>query len=189
MEPLSTLVLVAAFFAPIPLTKRPDWDVEVLKKSEVMQFLPTTNELVFAPVVKTEDIVMPTSIGIVLDRRDLLVSKVNSFKKLEAGWDGSGSVPPADRSYEAALKFIDLLPGGIPVPSPMLSSDGHVGFYWDLEGGFADLNFEYNGAASFFSRTKYGVEFFAEELWIEDFSRQWFFDMLGEMAAPTQVAA
>lgn len=187
MEPLSTLVLVAAFLAPVPLTKRPDWDFGSLDSR--VDSGPTTNELVMAPTVITDDVVMPTSASSVSDRRVYLAQKVREFQALTDGWDGVGSVAALRNSIEASVSFIDCLPGGIPLPNAMVAATGEVGFYWDLDGGFADINFEGNGSASFFSRDRSGVEYFAEGLTQETFSRRWFFEVLGELASPSKLAA
>ena len=190
MEPLSTLVLVAAFLAPVPLTKRPDWNFAGTRFSDSSgDGVATTNDLVLAPTVITEDVVMPPSAGAVSDRRVYLLQKVREFQGFSDGWDGVGSVAPMTNSAEASIKFIYCLPGGIPLPKAMVAATGEVGFYWDLEGGYADISFEGNCSASFFSRDRRGAEYFVEGLTQDTFSRAWFFEVLGKLASPSKFAA
>jgi len=122
MEPLSTLVLVAAFLAPVPLTKRPDWVVdERVSRHSTGATGTNTNELVSAPMVATESILMPPSPSMVSDRRVLLAQEIQTYKFLKNGWDGEGSVAALPESMAAALRFVDQLPGGLPLPGAMLS--------------------------------------------------------------------
>lgn len=119
-----------------------------------------------------------------LDPVDFLRAKANEFALLEDGWDGDTSVAPSQASVAAALGFIDRLPGGLPLPGIMVSSQGEIGFYWDLNGGYADISFSSAGEGSFFSRTPMGQEEFFDELAVASLDRKWFFDRLGAMAAP-----
>lgn len=189
MEPLSTLALVAAFLAPVPLTRRPDWVVGS-RASKVPELIVESDarELSAPSTVATDSILMPSLPRIFSDHRELLAREVKTYAFLEDGWDGEGSARPTEYSTLEALRFIDRLPGGLPPPHAMVSSAGELGFYWDLEGGYADISFAADGSASFFSRTHSGQEFFQEALNSDNFSREWFFQVLGVMAAP-QVAA
>lgn len=190
MEPLSTLVLVAAFLAPVPLTKRPDWVVDSCVSNQSVGVVGTnTNQLVSAPMVETESILMSPPLSMVLDRRVLLAQEIQTYKFLKNGWDGKGSVSAFPESMAAAMQFVEQLPGGLPLPGAMLSSSGEVGFYWDIQGGYADLSFASDGLGSFFSRTHEGQEYFQEALAVESLTREWFFHVLGAMTAPKMEAA
>ena len=189
MEPLSTLALVAAFLAPIPLTKRPDWTSECnLLVASLTSPLETTS-IVSKVAVETDLIVKPTTAAIYFDKRELLIAEVEAYKELRAGWDGEGSCSTTHASVDTAKAFIGSYPGGLPLPTPMLSSSGEVGFYWDLEQGYADISFEPDGAASFFSRTHSGNELFQPGLNQASFRRAWYFEVLGALAASTSIAA
>lgn len=185
MEPLTTMALVAAFLAPVPLTRRPDWSLgSHVIKHPISTVGLNTNDLLIAPQVPTEFILMSASQNLSLDRRDLLTKEINAYESLKDGWDGGGSSHASSASVSAALQFVSRLPGGLPLPGAMMSSVGEVGFYWDFEGGYADISFSSDGAASFFSRTHEGQEYFQESLVVEAFTRDWFFQVLGAMAAP-----
>lgn len=190
MDPISTLVLVASFLAPVPLTKRPEW-AEKVCLSDYSQGASTTNTtvLISASTVSTASILMEPSSSPILDRRVLLAHEIQSYKFLKDGWDGSGGVSAFQKSMDAALYFVEKIPGGLPLPGAMLSSSGEVGFFWDVESGYADINFAPDGSASFFSRTHSGQEYFQESLAGDSFTREWFFQVLGAVSAPKTKAA
>ena len=185
MEPLTTLALVAAFIAPVPLTRRPDWIVD----RQVRHFINSTTELVSATSAPTESILMAIPQDTLMDGRMRLTQEIKAYQTLVEGWDGEGSVQAASESVAFAMYFIGQLPGGLPLPHTMLSSSGEVGCYWDGESGYADISFSPDGTASFFSRTSSGEEHFAESLPREIFVRNWFFDRLGPITAPKLDAA
>jgi len=190
MEPLTTLALVAAFLAPVPLTRRPDWASEARAAGERPITESTdTNKIVSATPVITDSILMPNSSPVYLDRRELLAQELRAYEMLQAGWDGEASIKPSAESIAAALTFLERFPGGLPLPSPMMSSVGEAGLYWDMQGGYADISFAADQSFSFFSRTHTGVEVFQDALRTEQLDRDWFFHVLGEMASPQIQAA
>ena len=123
------------------------------------------------------------------DLADALRTKALMYSEFEDGWDGEGSVAATGTCGDAALAFIDSLPGGLPLPGIMMSFSGEIGFYWDLSGGYADISFAKDGVGSFFSRSSQAQEVFIEELKQGQFTRDWFFGQLGAMAAPVLQAA
>ena len=193
MEPLTTLMLVCAILAPIPLTNRPEWATPVNSKIKSALIDPDVHTTFYEPTTEfssaTDSILMRAPPNIFVDRRDLLASEVKAYNFLTVGWDGSESVPPSMSSMDSALTFIKKLPGGLPLPRPMISSIGEVGFYWDMDGGFADISFTNDGKASFFSRSTIGIEEFNEDMLIQAFTRDWFFSALGELSSPQTLAA
>lgn len=193
MEPLTTLMLVCAILAPTPLTNRPEWATSDHSKIKSVLTSPDVHTTFYEPTTAflsaTDSILMRAPSNIFVDRRDLLASEVKVYKSLTMGWDGSESVPPSVSSIDSALTFITKLPGGLPLPRPMISSIGEVGFYWDMDGGFADISFTNDGKASFFSRSTLGIEEFHEDMHIQTFTRDWFFLALGELSSPQTLAA
>jgi hypothetical protein len=186
MEPLSTLALVAAFLVPVPLTKRPDWN----EQPKAINVFSDPTDVLVSPSAETltASLLVPIQPA-VWDRSDFLVGEVQTYRDLKDGWDGKGSKAVTQKSFDAALQFIRCLPGGLPLPKAMVSSVGEVGFYWDLPEGFADISFGPDGVASFFSRHSNGHESFFDDLETDVFTRTWFFDVLGAMAAPLHKAA
>ena len=189
MEPLSTLALVAAFLAPVPLTRRPDFSAGYSGESRHVFIGEATETVVSVEAGATESLVLVPGAQKVVDRVDQLRRELQLYQGLSDGWDGEGSLQPHHTSIDAAQRFVGMLPSGLPLPRPMLSNAGEVGFYWDLTGGFADISFDANGLASFFSRTHVGVELYRDGIRSEVFTRDWFFQLLGEMAAPAKMAA
>ena len=124
-----------------------------------------------------------------VDPTDLLRDEVLKFASLTAGWDGSGSMAASEQSRNAALAFLDCIPKGLPIPGAMMSQDGEIEFFWDLPHGYADITFEPTGLASFFSRSSNSTEEFIEALNESAFTRAWFFERLGALAAPVALAA
>jgi len=123
------------------------------------------------------------------DLRELINAQLDQYKGYSAGWDGSGSLGPSAESLTAARQFLAAFAGGLPLPVPMLSPSGEVGFYWDERGGYADISFDQGGSGSFFSRTEGGDEIYEEGLTSQRFTRDWLFAHLGEICAPQALAA
>jgi hypothetical protein len=123
------------------------------------------------------------------DPLEALRDEAIRYASLSDGWDGPSSIAVSVASRNSALAFIDVLPPGLPLPKIMVSPEGEIGFYWDLGGGYADISFSENGRGSFFSRTTSSQEEYLEDLAEGSFSRDWFYQRLGEMAAPSLKAA
>lgn len=188
MEPLTTLALVAAFIAPVPATRRPEWTSATRALESTGPALDTDRPLL-AMAASTEWILLPPASTIRPDRKVALSAEIDSYQRLRDGWNEEGSVAPTELSGAAAIRFIDSFPAGLPLPRPMVSSKGHLGFFWDLENGYADLSFDSEGVGSFFSRSKDGTEQYFADLAQAAMTRQWFFEMLGELSAPAVEAA
>ena len=79
---------------------------------------------------------------------------LKDYSLLDDGWDGPESKAASVQAIGMALQFVDKLPSGIPLPKPMLSSDGEVGLYWDVEAIYADVGFEEDDRLSIFVRDR-----------------------------------
>lgn len=189
MDPLSTFALVAAFLAPVPLTRRPDWNANknVIQDHALNQGSSTTY-ISFENASETS-ILLPSVKSNYLDLGQALKQQIQIYAQQTDEWDGPGSVAPSPASSSAAMSFIDLVPGGLPLPTPMMTPKGEVGFYWDFQHGYADVSFAWDGLGSFFSRTKAGEEHYSENLSTHQFTRQWFFDAIGALSSPSAIAA
>jgi hypothetical protein len=186
MEPLSTLALVAAFLAPAPLTRRPDWS----EQPSAIHFHSDPTDVLVVPAagVETEAVVNHAP-SVAFDKSDYLLREVDTYKALKAGWDGEGSKAVSELSMQTAVNFVKLLPGGLPLPGAMVSSEGEIGFYWDLPQGFAEIRFDDAGMGTFFSHHSAGSETYIQDMKAEVFTRSWFFESLGALASPNQKAA
>ena len=85
---------------------------------------------------------------------DLLKMDLKGYSLLDDGWDGPESKAASAQAIGMALQFVDKLPSGIPLPKPMLSSNGKVGLYWDVEAIYADVGFEEDDRLSIFVRDR-----------------------------------
>ena len=192
MEPVSTLIIAVALLAPAAPTRRLIWDessktepksLRVEKKYTSRPLLPGAIAPSTSHILYTPD-VMPT-----LSVREQLKRETKSYSTLKSGWDGTDSLPPSVLSMEIALHLIDALPARLPLPRPMLSSNGELGLYWDLHGGYAELSVETDGQISFFSRDAAGLEHFDENLARISCSQSWFWGAIKHLDTPLQAAA
>jgi hypothetical protein len=115
-----------------------------------------------------------------LDKLAALNIELLLYSSFKDGWDGSQSRAPADADINDAQTLLSRLPSGIPIPKPMLSSNGKVGLYWDTDKLFADIAFDGGGKFSLFSRSKTDAphELFSEGLEIGGMSSNWLSDNL-----------
>lgn len=184
-DPIST-VLAAALFAPAIQTGARY--SESAYQARLGTTAPGTDRPVLAQTPTTSKLYEART-SHVLDLREALLRQLDNYASYPAGWDGPGSNAPTAASIEAAKVFLSAYPGGLKLPVPMLSPTGDVGFYWSGESGYADINFDADGVASFFSRSLDGVEHFVEGINARQLSRDWFFEALGEVCSPTAMAA
>ena len=70
-----------------------------------------------------------------------IAGELRSWGLLQQNWDQEGAEAPSSESISSAINFLYAMPASIPMPEPMLSPNGHSGFFWDLDGLYADLEF------------------------------------------------
>lgn len=110
-------------------------------------------------IMSTESMVMPTASSsftandCVTNKLDHLRDELFSYKSFSTGWDGDESVPPDLEHIVAAASLIDVLPAGVPLPKPMLSSNGEIGLYWKDKRWLADAVIEDKNHFSLFIRS------------------------------------
>jgi hypothetical protein len=184
LDPIST-ILAAALLAPIPPSTNRLW--EDRQRSNRSSPSDTDKPLVASSPATSQ--IYKSGSPLVVDIKEQLFEVVDVYSRLPAGWDGPRSVTPSPASVDAARSFVAALPGGIPVPTPMVTASGEVGFYWDLQGGYADISFGSDGFGSFFARDSDGAEVFIPDLNVRHMDRKWFFDKIGGIAVPPRVAA
>ena len=97
-------------------------------------------------------------------KRALLQRLIEQFAAIHDGWNGEGSVAPNAAAVNAARTFLDSIPPGIALPTPMMTELGEMEFYWSLPTGYADISFDAEGTGSLFVRDQDGNEYFAESL-------------------------
>ena len=87
------------------------------------------------------------------DDRAFLIHELQQYAFLENGWDGdvNDQAPSADAINEA-IAFVENLPPFVPLPEPMVSSDGEAGLYWNDGHVYLDVGFRGNGKCVFFGK-------------------------------------
>lgn len=186
-DPVSA-VLAAALYAPIAMTSLKQWGATGVPRPSISD-MQTTERTIDDPNVKTEELVEPVQVGGAMDRLSSVLLELASYQDLTPGWDGPHSQGPTQASVDAAKNFVSKIPAGLPLPIPMISPTGEVGVYWDEISGYADVSFDRDGVASFFARLNDGTERFSDGLAVSSLNRAWYFAELGEIAAPTALAA
>lgn len=186
MEPVSTFILAATFLAVTPITRRPEWDIskhlpeaELSVGSTTTFLLPMNAGGIFHPV--TELRTDPSTPFQLLSLRELLKREVLAYSECNEGWNGPGTCAPTRNAIDSANRFVDAIPARLPLPRPMLSTTGEIGFYWDLEKGYAETSFDNDGVITFFSRTLEGEERYIEDIVINQINTNWFWETIGTM--------
>ena len=95
-------------------------------------------------------------------KRALLQRLIEQFAAIHDGWNGAGSVAPRAASVNAARTFLESIPPGVALPTPMITELGEMEFYWSLPTGYADISFDAEGIGSLFIRSMGSDEFFEE---------------------------
>lgn len=189
MEPISTLVLAAAFLVTAPATRLNIWEApargsEKSRISRTKYILPTVESVQTDEYAQVLNIDSP-----VICPREMLKVEVNAYSSLRDGWNGLHTIAPSREVTDAALRFIDAIPARLPLPRPMLSSSGEVGLYWDFIAGYAEASFDSFGTATFFSRDEDGHERFDEAMEIDQLNEVWFWTAIGPLDSKISVAA
>ncbi len=194
MEPISTLILSFAFLVPVPVTQRLISAESQKSKYESSKNSSSMRDTMLPLMVNVKSTVTDRALyksqaTQLVNARELLKSETKAYSLLEAGWDGEGSQPPSKIAMNNALRSIDAIPARLPLPRPMLSPNGELGLYWDLDGGYAELSVETNGQMSFFSRKANGQEIFDADMAISNLNDIWFWKSIGELDSPLRAAA
>lgn len=95
-------------------------------------------------------------------KRALLQRLIEQFAAIHDGWNGAGSVAPRAASVNAARTFLESIPPGVALPTPMITELGEMEFYWSLPTGYADISFDAEGIGSLFIRRMGSDELFEE---------------------------
>lgn len=193
MEPVTLSLGALMLMGAAVVTDRQKWEreIEARQSSAVVHVDRQATELPIwgAAAPPTQRLVAPHNPAPILDARDFLHAEIQDYARLDDGWNGDGSQRPTAQSVGAADAFLDAIPAGMPLPKPMISSCGHIEFFWDLPSGYADISFDAEGAASFFARDQRRQELFLDELQASAFTRAWFEEALGHISAPATTHA
>lgn len=90
-----------------------------------------------------------------------LFATLNSYRNLEANWDGYGGEPATYESMIDALEFLHSLPVRFPAPIPMLAGDGEISLFWEDNDRYLEASFP--GDATYHYIFNAGDEKFASD--------------------------
>ncbi|MEF8754944.1 MAG: hypothetical protein V5B60_13580 [Accumulibacter sp.] len=165
LDPISTVLVLPAMAFRLA-TARPEYE----RYAENYERTPSINRS-DTEHVRVERAPTATEIRLLLPtpppaqgKQEILHRLIAQFADLPDGWNGEGSVAPSASAVAAARTFLESIPRGIPLPTPMLTEGGDMEFYWSLPTGYADISFDANGVGSLFARSTAGEEFFFENL-------------------------
>lgn len=88
-----------------------------------------------------------------LSKISQISAELDEYRRLDAGWDGEDSESPDLSHIDAAINLLAFLPGGIPLPKPMVSADGEIGLFWKTTEYLADAVVEDERHFSLFLRS------------------------------------
>lgn len=189
MEPISTIVLVAAFLMPVHVTKEPKWKADALVERSLVHPTAIPNYISSQKTEVDTEIELIAADLIPVDLKSHLYNEIESFLVPYVNIDGESSVTRSE-DVVRALAFVEALPGGLPLPKTMRGSSGEIGLYWDTKEAYADINFDEDGTISVYTRER-GSE---KEAFLDGFSPEtvtntWFFDVLSPVVRPMAFAA
>ncbi|MQM30983.1 MAG: hypothetical protein CRU78_10850 [Candidatus Accumulibacter phosphatis] len=147
-------------------TARPEYEryVDSYERTPLVRRQNTEHALLQRTPAATEMCLQLDALSGVYSKRELLQRLIGQFAAIHDGWNGEGSVAPNAAAVNAARTFLDSIPPGIALPTPMMTELGEMEFYWSLPTGYADISFDAEGTGSLFVRDQDGNEYFAESL-------------------------
>jgi hypothetical protein len=160
-DPITTLLAIPAVVGALA-TARPQYERcdEKYEKAPLVVRTDTEHALLERSLAATEILIQFSSPPTEYDKREQLKVLIFQFAALPAGWDGDGSLSPTIAAVDAAVAFLNSIPPGIPLPTPMVTSAGDMEFFWDISTGYADISFNSSGIGSFFAKDLDGKELF-----------------------------
>lgn len=142
---------------------------------------------------QTEDLIAPDIVANLepVDLKDRVCAEISAYKKLQDGWNGEGSTQPTGGSVDRAVKFVQGIPPGLPLPRPMLSPKSEIELYWDDPAAYVDVTFEDLGGLSIYSRSRIGelAEVFEDGIDEAAIDANWYFGALRMLLAQEKIVA
>jgi hypothetical protein len=87
---------------------------------------------------------------------------------------GDTSITTNREHIDIAVRIVQSLPAGIPIPWVNRNDDGEVGLYWDDDDAYADIDIDADGSISFYSKLRStGDEEFLSDVPLKDFNAGW----------------
>lgn len=98
-----------------------------------------------------------------------LIKQIEEYSTYKDNWNGDDSFAPTFNNIQSSLNLLTFLPDNMPIPTPMLFNDGRVGFYWDNDIYYIDIEVENNNTFSIFARERLlQLELFDDNVFIAE---------------------
>ena len=170
MEP-TTLLLVASFLAPMPVTRK-----SIFTTEENLEY-PFLSAPLFTTQTVNEDFTPLSTVQLATDAPSLLrtplENEIAAFASLPDDWDGDGAKSPSTETIISATLIAKYSPKEYHAKA-MASSSGAISLYWEYSGRYAELGVESDQSCYFFARDYTGRELFIENLPVHEVaSREW----------------
>lgn len=100
---------------------------------------------------------------------DKLIKQIETYGTYKDNWNGDDSFAPTFNNIQSSLNLLNFLPEKMPLPIPMLFNDGRIGFYWDNDIYYIDVEVENNNTFSIYGRERLlQLELFDDNVLIEE---------------------
>lgn len=165
LDPISTILVIPAMAVRLA-TARPEYEryADNYERTPLISRSDTEHVRVEREPAATEICIHLRTPPQAHGKQEVLHRLIAKFADLSDGWNGEGSAGPSAKAVDAAKKFLQSIPPGIALPTPMLTDGGDMEFYWSVPAGYADISFDTNGVGSLFARNQWGEEYFFESL-------------------------
>lgn len=177
MDPITLGILYPTFAIAIA-TARPKWELSSPTES-VASYVFAPETLASLPSHKvfsqTEHTLYDAFQPLITNPRESVLAELYRYASLPNNWDGEGAISLSSETVAEAKEFIGKFPENLPLPSPMLSPDGCLGFYWDFPEGYVDIEIGQSGLISVYARSRVPgyPEYFEDNLNWRDRTQNW----------------
>ncbi|WP_139335930.1 hypothetical protein [Aromatoleum tolulyticum] len=183
-EPVTTSLIYAAAMVHIA-TARPAWEPRVGNAPEIVlqkgNF--TARDAEAEGIYKVDNTRFPSAI-------DRIISELDYYASFQDDWDGEGACSPSRACVHDSKEFINAFPAGLALPTPTISSEGEIGFYWSSTAGYIDLRIEGGGRISLYTRDRRtGRDAFEDAIDWRAKGRGWYVWMLSVLSDQEELAA
>jgi len=189
MGTISTTLLVFAA-SSIASTDKPSWEVYYPQNNVFFQGNSVNEQsLVHHSSNSTEKIYQPNK-SYFPSLKERVLKELDRYEALPEDWDGEGAKSLAKTIYEQAVSFVSRYPSNLPTPSPMLSADGELSFYWASSKAYLELQLEGDGLASlYFHDRETRTDHFLYDISLATVDNAWFEKTFSIFVEPIKQAA
>ena len=102
-----------------------------------------------------------------MNNKDDVVKELSEYIGLKKGWDGPESIPPTIEAIADSMVFLACVPGKMPIPEPIVYTDGEVGLIWKWKDAYIECNFPGNGKLIYYAIDYNGTKYSSENITIK----------------------